>query len=378
MIASRTFALAVLLLTACEHEDVVARSLDDAGTVTNGPGSCEGQPSGVALSELQCQERGRFALCTCEAIVTRAPLTVLPEPGAGLPHASSIGANGTVHVEAPLTIEGALVVSGAGGVSGTQTATVVVEALASQGPIEGSFAVEVGTDAEVGGRITVGDLEVVGTLTVPAGADVSAATEPRLGALAHADVSVEPPCRCEADDAVDVEAAIAAHRADNDNGGADLDPYALDGFTAPRQLTLPCGRYHLARIAGEGAVSIAISGRVALFVDGDVVVDGALHVALAPEAELDLFVRGAMVISGDLTVGDPSSAAQARLWVATSGTVDLGARVELAGDLLASRAELVTRGEVMVQGRVRVRRLTTEAPFDIHAPTTDAICEEAR
>lgn len=367
-------AAAALLLVACVHEDVVARRIGDA-SLGGEPGACATQTTLPVLTSRRCEERARFALCTCEAMIARGPVRIEPasEGGSGAA-AASIGANGTIHVEAELTAAGAVVSAGAGGTSGSGDATLSARTLASRGPLEGSLLVDIASDAWVGGRIDVGGLTVGGTLTTPEGVEVVSAMEPRIGERVTGEVTVANPCACDAEDHVDVLAQVAAHRTQNDNARAELDPYALDGFSAPLNLSLDCGSYHFSRIAGRGALELVIAGPAAIYVDGDLSIEGSLQATLAPGADLDVFVRGAFVVSGDVVLGDPNASERVRIWVGSTGTVDLGARLVIAGDVDAPRAEVVTRGDVEVHGRLRARRLATEAPLSLRVPAADPLC----
>src|SRR5690606_3185430 len=122
---------------------------------------------------------------------------------------------------------------------------------------------------------------------------------------------------------VDVAGLVVRHRADNDDALHGIDPFALDGYEGPTRLELPCGRFHLARIAGRGELTLAIGGRTALFVDGDLTLEGALVVELADGAELDLFVEGNVTASDDLRLGSADTPSRVRVYVGGSGTVQL-------------------------------------------------------
>ena len=221
----------------------------------------------------------------------------------------------------------------------------------------------VGKDAYVAGDVRLSALDVGGVLTLPAEAtlDVPALS---TGETRRAPVSVTAPCDCAEERLLDVGALVAAHEEANDDAALGIDPddYANGGA---RTLELDCGKVWLSRIGGE-ALTIVARGRVALFVGGDLALEGPLEVRTEGEGEIDLFVAGNVVGAARWMLGDPAAPARVRLYVGGSGTVDLAGGGLFAGNVYAPRAELVTPSEVEVFGSLFVRRLVSSGGLRVH------------
>jgi len=180
-----------------------------------------------------------------------------------------------------------------------------------------------------------------------------------------------PPCDCAPARLLAVPAALAEARARNDNASISLDARALDGVDGSVTLALPCGRFHLTRIAASGPVRIDVSGHAALFVDANLELDSSFEVRLAADARLELFVGGDLRVTGALTLGDPARGqASLRVHVAGSGSLNLQGTSVIAGVLDAPNAELVTGESLEVYGAVLVRRAAPEAKLRVHYDTS--------
>lgn len=177
----------------------------------------------------------------------------------------------------------------------------------------------------------------------------------------------DPPCACDEAALLDVAALVDAARGDNDNAALDLDPAELSAFDAERELTLPCGRYFLTRLAGSGALTVRAQGNVALFVEGNVELDQTLSLLPDPGARLDVFIAGEMRVGGSFTLGgDPSGSARAGLFSAGRGSLELRGSTSLVGTLYAPHAELVAAGDLEVYGTLFVRRAALEGDLTLH------------
>lgn len=127
-------------------------------------------------------------------------------------------------------------------------------------------------------------------------------------------------------------------------------------------LTLPCGRYYLERVAGSGTLTLHVTGRVVLFVEGDVAPQGDIALQLDPKAELDLFIGGTLVSSANLDLGSEDNAARLRIYIGGNRTINLQGRTMLGGNLYAPAADLTASSDLEVWGALFVRRLARRPP----------------
>lgn len=387
----RRAAVILLLTSACLRDDIVAElpssvstdgSVDpnrDAGTPPTG--YCEGSGPPILVGDGTARECGgnvaqrtfRFGLCVCEDVAAAHAITTDAYDSRQGPYTvgsmgGSIGVNGRVAANASLTVGGTLI---AGDTLGVQTGGAplnVARRFFDDGPLAADGDVQVGGDAFVGGPVRASNLTIGGTLTVPDANAIDVSGASSIGRTVEAPVSVAPPCDCQ-NELVDIAAYVERHRTDNDNAMIDLDPEALGNVDQATRLTLPCGRYYQRRISGNGDLTLALDGRVALFVGENLAPGASLVVELAPGAELDLFVAGDVVASNRLELGDSSVAAKVRLYVGGSGTLQLDAGAVFGGNLYAPRAELTSAGAVEAFGSLFVRRLAISDRLDVHYDT---------
>ncbi len=294
----------------------------------------------------------RFALCSCEAYVgSQGLFTDAFDGRTGQPLAGSVagsvGVNGRFDASGPLQVGGSLWVSSDEGLVINGEATVGAELYAG-GRLAGSGSLRVGSNAYVAGDVALSDFSQGGALLAPEGGEVP------------------PPCACDEAALVNIAGFVAAFRERNDNAAIGLDARALDGFQGSPSLALPCGRYYLTRVAGEGPVALRAQGRVALFVGGDVALGGDLSIAIDPGAELDLFVGGNVNVAGAFGRGADRAPARVRTYVAGSGTINLQGPATLGGNLYAPRAELVAASGAEIYGSAFVRRVSAAGPLRVH------------
>ncbi len=397
-------ALALLLaaswVAGCEKVDVVAQlpCRDDAdcggercfnghclGPLPDGGLSsvvlaslCEGSPpvalEGSGPDRLLCgglvaESAFRFALCSCQGFASGFDLLVDDFDSRLGPYApgstgGSLGANGSVSVNGPLNVGGSLwtggqislTVAGAGNVGGNAICAGAT----------GSSSLRVGGDLESAGDIALMSLAVGGVFRLDPGAMVDPMTSVMAGSTQSASVSAPTPCDCTPDSLLDIGAVIDAHRLVNDNAIAGVLPSTLDGYTGNATLQLPCGRYFLTKIVGTGSVNIVVSGRSAIFIDGDVTPRGSLLVTTTGEGEVDLFIRGDLSTAGDLITGSADRPARARIYVGGSGIITIDGSASLAGNLYAPQAALSVGGTVESFGSLFLDRLSVGGFASLH------------
>jgi hypothetical protein len=383
--------LAVLLLAACERRDAVA--VLPSGEVSDycagsGPAIIAGD--GITVSESDgdtddvcagviARRSFRFALCTCEGYAASTRLTTdsfssaagAYDPGAA-GNAGSVGVNGAFGANDVVDVRGSLWAgTGPGGGSSIGADLTVAGDLVHDGSLTGGAAdVIVGHDANIQGTVSLASLSVGGALTVPSLAGVSTTGTLSYGSAVEATMALADPCSCADGDLVDVGRFVALHATDNDNAAVGLDPARLAAFgAADTTLDLPCGRYYLTAIDGDGLLTLRIHGRTALFVAGDARLRGGITVDIDAGAELDLFVAGILEAESDIRFGSAARPSKARLYVGGTGGINLTGSSLFAGNLYAPRAVLALSGPVELFGSLFVRQLQQAAPVTIHYDT---------
>jgi hypothetical protein len=367
--AAAAASLAALFAAGCSARDTIAVT----GSVGDDlPGYCEGSGppvlvDGTCSGEL-AEDLFRHAVCGCGGLAFGGRVTtdgfdsrIAPYAPGGLGGdvASNVGVDGNQEMD----IGGGLEAGGDGIEAGPVLR--VAGDLISGGPLgRSSSAIEVGGSARVAGDVDVQSLAVGGTLTTRPGAvvvgEVSAAAEE------SAEISVPPPCRCE--DALDVAAVIDEHELLNHDAELGLEPDALEGIEGDLTLELPCGRFYLGEVRGDGAgtVTVRATGRTALFVGGNLTLGQDLVVEVAPGAELDLFVAGNIQVSGRVTLGDPTRPRALRLYVASGGSIALPSGSTLAGNLHAPRADIASSASLEVYGALVANRVNSADAVTVH------------
>jgi hypothetical protein len=172
----------------------------------------------------------------------------------------------------------------------------------------------------------------------------------------------ETPCACGDEDLLDIPALVRAHEVDTTVVARD----ALRGFQGATSLTLGCGRYYFDGISGDSPLTLRIEGRAAVFVAGDVALDDGFSATLAEGASLDLFVAGNVRVVGPLELGQARGAEHVNVYVGGGGTVDLNSSTQIAGHLYAPHAELVSRGDLTLDGSLFARRIAASGALSIY------------
>jgi len=314
-------ATAAAMLGACVSRDTVA-------VATAGPRLSDGGCTARLASALFSS-----ALCGCRRLDFSPALVTDGFDSRAGPWArgggdAPVGGNDGLSTPGVLEVGGDLTVAGSGLQAGPRLA-VAGDLSVAGGVGRPSSAVSVAGSASIGGDVDVGSLDVSGTLTQPAGASSNGAIA--AGARQVADVVVSPPCPCGAAGGLDVRGVIAGHQAVNDDAAIDLVPTAYSVLNVDQTLTLPSGTFYLEGLGGSATLTIAVTGRAALSVRGNV---QRLRVQLEPGAELDLFIDGSLGFAPG-PLGDSTRPAALRLYVASGAGLDLTPVAPFSGLLYA-------------------------------------------
>jgi hypothetical protein len=180
---------------------------------------------------------------------------------------------------------------------------------------------------------------------------------------AHQVPSIPPPCDCS--HPVPVTSLVASHRPPaNDDATIELSPSAATGTTAAK-IELPTGVYYLTGIAPKAALTIAATGNVELYVDGDVAPSGPLTVQLEPDARMDLFVTGSLRTTARFSLGATSRPSQCRAYVA-GPELALSSRSTIGCNLYAPAAAVKDSSPVALYGSLFVGSFANTAAVAIH------------
>ena len=197
------------------------------------------------------------------------------------------------------------------------------------------------------GRVGIGR-----DLYTPLGAGFRGIAFVDVGGEEHTEaVNVEAPCACAPEQIINVAALVDAAQNDNDNGEVGLGVDDLDVVVGiGTELTLPSGRYYVNQIGGVGAITLQVSGKVALFVRDDLLATGLFRVNLDPDAEIDIFVKDNLVVTGAARFGDSARPAATRVYVGGTGDVAIAGATAFAGNLYAPTANVLVGGFGRVDG----------------------------
>ena len=375
---------ALCVVTACSSRDIVASGLDGPDRP---PGYCQGSSPvillahGITVGEGSASSLGDIctgtvavrtfphALCTCEGYATATKLQTDSFDSAAGPYApggttGDVGIDGDLQTNDVVDVGGALAIAGPGGAT-LHADLHVAHDLDVGGPLGTGVTVTGGGNAHLAGPINLAALSVAGTLTVPDGVALPMAVT--AGATVRGPVAIAPPCACGAAELVDVAGFVAAHTMDNQDAVIGLTPDRLTDYHGAVALDLPCGVYYVGPVRGDGALTLRITGRVALLVDGDLALTAPFTVELATDdAELDLMIGGLLSSDHAVVIGRADHPARTRVYVGGAGTMNLSGDSQLAANLYAPRAAVALSGAATVFGSLFVRRLDQAAPIGIH------------
>ncbi len=339
---------------------------NNAGCDGSGPLLSVGDGAGPACGDGTAPRAFRYVACSCDdlnsstsvitdAFETARQTTELSE--------GSVGSNGAFYpVDA--VIGGALTVAGSNGIP-TRGPLTIGGDLRDQGQLDGQYDISVNGDAEVGGDLRVKSLSLAGTLTVNSSSvvDISEGSPP----VTRSAVQVTPPCDC--DTGPDIPALVLAARTRNDNAAVGLDPSeGLKALSAPLEITLPCGSYYVDELYAPNPITLTITGRVTLYINGDLVTEagGALRVQLAPGAELDLVIANNLSTGDLVELGSAATPGRVRVYAGGTGSLSFAGNTTISGTLYAPKAELVTSAVFEVFGAVLARRMSASGALKLH------------
>jgi hypothetical protein len=184
------------------------------------------------------------------------------------------------------------------------------------------------------------------------------------------DVSVTPPCPCQDSALLDIAGIVVSAQTNNDNAELGISAAALADMlgagSAPAGFT--CGRFALDSLVSGNDFSSAISGRMALFVDGSLTLSGDFGASLAPGAELDVFVTGDLRLSGPGRIGTQARPAALRLYIGGAAPLNIDDANPLAAQIYAPRAPAVIATSVLVSvsGSIFAAKIETRSAFVMH------------
>lgn len=369
-----------ILLLACTSRDIVATSQgpteQPAYCTGKGPpilvgdgvtvGESDGNPDDVCSGEVAVRTFAR-ALCTCEGYTTSTSLDTDSFDSAAGVYAPG-GTTGDVGIDAALQANARLGIGGSlvtGGATSVQVDLTVAHDLFVGGTLGTNVAVACGGDAHLASDVNLASLQVAGTLSIPPSATITGTVT--AGATQRVPVTIEPPCGCGANDLVDIPAFVAGHTTDNQNAAIGLAVDRLAHYAADATLDLPCGIYYQSSIAGDGALTLRVTGRVALLVGGDITLTHPFTIELATDdAELDLMTSGLLSSNNPIMVGRNDHPSRTRIYVGGSGTIQLSGGSEIAANIYAPKAAVALSAPATIFGSLFVRRLDQAAPVSIH------------
>lgn len=359
---------------------------DTVGTLGGRVGYCA-RPGPAWMREARMEREacaGRLAartfpraLCVCGGLASSGVLTTHTGGASGTGEAS-VGVEGFYSTSTGTTIDGALQVDGSRGLEVSDSLTVA-GTLRSQGPVfdtavAKNASVVVGGDAWVGGRIALRALKVGGLLYQAEGA-MREVTEPfpesqvRSGPLPP----VASACGCEAPPPVAELVAANAPLSHNEDIGLAVDAFEDVPAGETRARELPCGRFVLSGITGQGTVQLTVTGRATLFVKEAVAVR-RLEVRLAEEGELDLLVAGGLEATERLVLDAGSAPTRLRVYV--GGALGVPKEHQLAAYLSAPGATVVMSEPLTLSGALNVGALTHVPPLTVsYDPAVRALAE---
>jgi Stigma-specific protein, Stig1 len=325
---------------------------------------------GDELAACVAQTRFTWALCSCQDLPVEGNLLTDAYDSTQGTYApggigGSVGADGTLQAGMQLQVGGSIwasspLVLGA-------SAEVSEQLRVGGGLTSGTGATTIGDDAYINGDlVTGGTIAVAKTLHVPPSALVAPGVT--YSSIAREAVNVTAPCDCAATDLLPIASWIsAALPPNNDNATIGLDPNVLSaGSVQPTRIDLPCGRFYLDGIDADAAVTIAVHGNVALFVDGDVAVSGALAFVVDPPDELDLVIGG-IVTANALVAGSPSYPALSRVYIGGSGAdLELNAGWRIAANVYAPGEQVSSQSGYTLYGALFAAELSAVGDVAIH------------
>jgi hypothetical protein len=214
-----------------------------------------------------------------------------------------------------------------------------------------------------------GSLTISGDLRQTPGAARSVPALDVQGQDSREPVTIDPPCACGDDQVLDVVGIVDLAKTNNDDAAAGFDPESLAHIVDNREVELPCGRLYASELTVDNTSStltIKVTGRTALFVQGDVHTMGMVNIDMAADAQLDLFVRGNFVLAGIQSAGDMVRPADLRVYVGGSDGILLAGITAFTGNLYAPHAMVTIGGVQDIYGAVFAGDFTAGGITNLH------------
>ena len=321
--------------------------------------------AGTMCSANIAQVTFRWALCSCTNISASSMFktdgfdSTRPYVDGGSLLGAGVGANGAYSASSGFDIGGTGWIGGTGGVN-ISTASDFRQELHVNGQCSGGES-RVGSNAYINGNVS--DLTIGGTLFVPSIGNVGSGVNAAAGTT-FGPVSVPPPCDCANSQLIDVAGIVNHGSMVNDNAAIGLSPTAMAGSGA-RRLDLPCGRYYLTEITPNASATIAVHGRTALFVGGNISLSNDLDLLIDPNAELDIYIGGNVSASSGLKFGSTIVPAQLRVYIA-GNTVSMSSGALLAGNFYMPWANYGPSANIDIYGSIFCKSFSTSSEFNMH------------
>jgi len=338
------------------------------------PTSCEGTSPLITIRRINGDTRDNctgqlaahtftHALCTCEdmtisgLLVTESFDSTADAGARG--GGAAVGIGGTCPRGLYANIGGSLTI--AGDRSFVAAGFVVAGDFKIAGAATLLTQLMVHRDAWLGGRVTTFALaaRVERNVYAAPGAGFTGSVTV-AGTTTTTPVVVEEPCGCGPEELLDIGGmvSVGAMRHENAKIEGGVDPTRLNDVAPPGiTVRLPCGRFFFGRIGGAGAITLRVTGRTAVFVEGNVQATDTFQLQLDPGAELDLFIRGNLVLTGAAQLGDNERPGALRVYVGGTADIALPSGRGISMNLYAPNANVtISAGELF--GSVLAKNLT--------------------
>lgn len=287
------------------------------------------------------QDTFQFAICSCTGIdIGNTLITSAFDSADGESVlAGSVGADGDFVTTNTFDIGGSLWVGG--------ETTSVNDGLVRQNLHTGGAAafnfLTAERNAFTASGLSAVDGTIDGDLRIPEGETFDGVEVG--GEVIRGPVAIPEPCNC--DEPVPIAAIVDALAETNDNQELDI-PFSYDE-ASDIDIELPCGRYFFTGIAAGNAITLRLTGRTVIALEGDLTTQNTLTVLLEPEATLDMFVDGEIVVGNTVTLGDQERPVATRVYVSGAG-VQLGNSLVLGGNIYMPNSPIELGNSASVAG----------------------------
>jgi hypothetical protein len=353
-----------------DAEDVVAVGVSvDAGS----PATSEGGAAAVSCAGPALGCRADFAavaftqaVCSCGDVSVHGVFSTDVVGSASAAATASVGVDGALTDAQFVRAGGDLVLAGTSPavIGGVQTSGDFH--IAAGGVVGGALAVA--GNAWFGADLTsTGVVSIGGDLHLAPGATLSALVPAIVGgATSTSAFATEAPCLCGAEPPIDVAGVLAAASSTNDDARLSVPADALAGASATHEWQWSCATIAVDSVGGAGPLRIDVSGKVALFVQGDVDLPASFVLALAPGAELDWYIGGHFAIAAGARVGDVTRPGAVRVYVLGSAGVALPGDTTVGLSLYAPSAAVTVGGLGYANGAVFAASVSAPLGLIVH------------